>query len=184
MEGVIKREGELEEELNLSTPEIDEFPQIIEDEGTEKTFLTREHVSYKDSLDKPTGGVGHLLTKAEQKEYPEGEVIPQEQVDAWFEKDKTEALKDTERFLKGLAVPTEVRAIVTNMVFNIGLTRLRGFKRFKSALEKSDWETAAKEMVDSKWFRQVGRRARRLVRRMNSVAGIDDSNIIQTVRKG
>jgi lysozyme len=35
-----------------------------------------------------------------------------------------------------------------------------------AALEQGDYETAAKEMLDSKWARQVGDRANRLAKMM------------------
>ena len=39
----------------------------------------------------------------------------------------------------------------------------------KSAVEESDWERAADEMVDSDWYKQVGDRAKDLVARMRNV---------------
>ena len=48
------------------------------------------------------------------------------------------------------------------MGFNLGITRLLKFKKFLAALEQHDWETAAVEMMDSRWATQVGPRATRL----------------------
>ena len=53
------------------------------------------------------------------------------------------------------------RAII-NMVFNLGLTKLLHFKKFLAAMEAEDWEEAGKQMLDSKWARQVGNRSDRL----------------------
>ena len=39
----------------------------------------------------------------------------------------------------------------------------------KAAVEESDWERAADEMVDSNWYKQVGDRAKDLVARMRNV---------------
>jgi len=52
--------------------------------------------------------------------------------------------------------------VVINMCFNLGLTRLLGFKKFLAAMETGDWETAAAEMLDSNWSKQVGDRSIRL----------------------
>ena len=52
--------------------------------------------------------------------------------------------------------------VCVNMCFNLGLTRLLGFKKFLAAMEEGDWETAGVEMLDSKWARQVGARSTRL----------------------
>jgi lysozyme len=53
-------------------------------------------------------------------------------------------------------------AVVVDMCFNLGLSRLQGFRKFIAALAKQDWETAAIEMMDSRWALQVGARAIRL----------------------
>lgn len=52
--------------------------------------------------------------------------------------------------------------VVINMCFNLGLTRLLGFKKFLAAMETGDWETAGAEMLDSNWSKQVGDRSIRL----------------------
>ena len=43
--------------------------------------------------------------------------------------------------------------VCINMCFNLGLTRLLGFKKFLAAMAAGDWETAGVEMLDSKWAR-------------------------------
>jgi lysozyme len=48
------------------------------------------------------------------------------------------------------------------MCFNLGYPRFSGFKRFLAAMGTSQWDTAAEEMMDSKWATQVGDRAERL----------------------
>ena len=58
--------------------------------------------------------------------------------------------------------------VVLNMVFNIGLPRFRQFKKTIAAIRAKEWEGAAREMLDSRWARQVGRRARELARMMKS----------------
>mgnify|MGYP000310982446 CR=1 FL=1 len=58
------------------------------------------------------------------------------------------------------------RAVILNMLYNLGLTRLYGFKRMWAALEAGDYNRASKEMLASKWARQVGERAKDLARQM------------------
>lgn len=61
------------------------------------------------------------------------------------------------------ALLNEVRKdAMINMCFNLGINRFKGFKRMIVALESSDYTTAAIEMLDSKWARQVKGRAVRL----------------------
>ncbi len=65
--------------------------------------------------------------------------------------------------------PDEVQQILVNMMFNMGRTRLSGFKNFKKALEAEDWKQAGIEGRDSKWYRQVTNRAERLMSRLETV---------------
>ena len=55
------------------------------------------------------------------------------------------------------------------MMFNLGRPRLSKFVGMKRGVDNRDWNTAADEMVDSNWYRQVGKRAKRLVNRMRDV---------------
>ena len=52
------------------------------------------------------------------------------------------------------------------MCFNLGITRLKKFKKFLTALSEKDWELAATEMMDSRWATQVKQRAVRLQKRV------------------
>lgn len=53
-------------------------------------------------------------------------------------------------------------AVMVDMLFNLGLSRLKGFRKFLAAMQKGDWRVAAIEMMDSLWARQVKARATRL----------------------
>ena len=56
--------------------------------------------------------------------------------------------------------------VLINMHFNLGQTRLAGFRKFLAALARRDYATAAVEMMDSAWSKQVGDRAERLEKAM------------------
>jgi lysozyme len=45
------------------------------------------------------------------------------------------------------------------MIFNLGATRLLGFKKFLKAVEENDFDLASTEMLDSRWAKQVGQRS-------------------------
>lgn len=55
----------------------------------------------------------------------------------------------------------KVQSVLTDMSYNMGLKKLSGFKKMKSAIESGDMETAAEEMKNSKWFGQVGNRSKK-----------------------
>jgi len=48
---------------------------------------------------------------------------------------------------------------LVNMCFNLGITRLLGFRKMIDALSKRDFTTASLEALDSKWAKQVKGRA-------------------------
>jgi lysozyme len=56
--------------------------------------------------------------------------------------------------------------VLIEMVFNLGMPRLMGFKKMLSALERKDYEQAAKEMLNSRWSVQVGNRATTMAQMM------------------
>ena len=62
------------------------------------------------------------------------------------------------------------RALV-NMSFNLGRTTLLKFKRFNEAVKKRDWDTAAKNALESKWATQVKGRSHRIAYRIRSGNG-------------
>jgi lysozyme len=65
------------------------------------------------------------------------------------------------------AYEAPVREAVINMAFNLGITRLLGFKGFLRELQARNYTMAAIEMLDSKWHREdVGPRAVRLAKQL------------------
>jgi lysozyme len=61
------------------------------------------------------------------------------------------------------------QAVLVNMAF-MGLARLAGFVKMISAVSGGDYETAADEMLASKWAQQTGHRAGELAAQMRSGA--------------
>ena len=126
---------------------------------------------YLDHLGYPTFGIGHLITDDD----PEcgasvGTKVDSDRVQEAFETDVETVLSDCERlYVQFEHLPEEVQLIIANMMFNMGYTRLSKFKGMKRGVDARDWEIAADEMVDSKWYEQVTNRADRLVVRMRSV---------------
>ena len=51
------------------------------------------------------------------------------------------------------------QAVLMDMGYNLGLLGLLGFTKMLAAVEKRDFETAAAEMLNSTWAKQVGDRA-------------------------
>ena len=60
------------------------------------------------------------------------------------------------------------QAVLLNMAFNLGVQGLLRFTRTLEAVKRGDFETAAREMLDSKWRRDVKGRALELAEQMRS----------------
>src|SRR5690554_1361645 len=83
-------------------------------------------------------------------------------------RDIEDAVQDLKNFDWFEALDPIRRKVVIDMRYNLGPTRFRGFRKMIAALARGDYKTAAAEMVDSKWFYQVGTRARRLMEMMRT----------------
>jgi lysozyme len=126
--------------------------QLIEDEGCEL-------FPYKDSLGKLTIGIGRCI---------EVKGISRQEALMMADNDIIEVV----RRLEGLAVwgtlnDTRQR-VLANMAFNLGFAGLLKFKNMLRALEDGDYETAAEEMLCSRWAGQVKGRAQRLAKMMRT----------------
>lgn len=127
---------------------------------------------YLDHLGLPTFGIGHLVTEDDPEHSQEvGTAVSEERVQEVFEQDVQITIGECKKLYEDWDdFPEEVQLICANMMFNMGRPRLSAFKGMKRGLDARDWNAAADEMVDSKWYRQVTNRAQRLVDRMRNVA--------------
>ena len=129
------------------------------------------YVLYLDHLKLKTCGVGHLV-RADDPEFDMdvGDPVSEERVAELFEKDIGWTISDCQKLVPDFdMLPDEVRLIIANMMFNMGLTRMSRFLRLLAAVEERRWGTAADEMLDSKWATQVPARSGRLIARMRAV---------------
>ena len=126
---------------------------------------------YLDHLGYPTFGIGHLITDNDPESGASvGTEVSDDRVQEAFETDVETVLSDCERlYVQFEHLPEEVQLIISNMMFNMGYPRLSKFKGMKRGVDARDWNAAADEMVDSRWYDQVTNRAERLVERMRSV---------------
>ena len=127
---------------------------------------------YLDHLGLPTFGIGHLVTEDDPEHGQEvGTAVSEERVIEVFEKDVQVTIDECKKLYDDwFDLPEEAQLIIANMMFNMGRPRLSAFKGMKRGVDARDWNAAADEMVDSKWYKQVTNRADRLVTRMRNVA--------------
>ena len=126
---------------------------------------------YLDHLNLKTLGVGHLVTEwDEEYDKPVGTTVSDERVNELFEKDINVTLEECRYLYDDFdSLPEEVQKIIGNMMFNLGRPRLSRFHKMKKAVLDKDWQEAANQMQDSKWYEQVTNRAERLCERMRNV---------------
>ena len=130
---------------------------------------------YLDHLGLPTFGIGHLVIDSDPEHgQPVGTPVSEDRCNEAFDNDVQTVISDCNILYPDFdELPEEVQRIIANMMFNMGRPRLSKFKGMKRGVDARDWNAAADEMVDSNWYRQVTKRADRLVARMRAVE-IDD----------
>lgn len=131
-----------------------------------------KHEIYLDHLGLPTFGIGHLVTDSDPEHGEDvGTPVSDDRVAEAFEQDIQITIEDCHKLYPDFSeLPEEAQLVIANMCFNLGYPRLSKFKGMKRGVDNRDWDTAADEMVDSAWYRQVTNRAQRLVKRMRSLA--------------
>jgi lysozyme len=141
------------------------YPQLAKHEGIRPKV-------YNDSTGKPTIGIGFNLADPANRRVVEAAGLRHEdlvsgkrslsdkEIRSLYNHSLNTAMRDAEAWVPNLrSHPPEVQRAVIDMAFNLGRTRLMGFKKTRKALEARDYNTAANEMLDSKWAKQVKGRA-------------------------
>ena len=111
---------------------------------------------YLDSVGVPTVGYGHA-----DPEMKVGDTYTDDQINTFFEEDYRAAVADYDTFNFNLD-PVR-RAVIVMMLFNLGRSRFRTFRKMINCLYSGDYLMAGYEGLDSKWRTQVKGRAHRLM---------------------
>jgi lysozyme len=110
--------------------------------------------AYRCSAGKLTIGYGHNLDDVG---------ISEEEAEILLRNDVAKVVAALDAKLPWWRNLTEVRQrVLANMVFNLGMTGLLGFRNTLKLIETGAYMEAAQAMLASKWARQVGKRAERL----------------------
>lgn len=131
------------------------YINVIEELKSDEDFIG---MPYDDNLGIPTIGYGTKL--------------PLDKVEATLllEKRFNDSLKEVKENIDFFdTLPNDAKEVLLNMAYNMGIPRLMKFKKMLKALEEKDYREASKEMINSRWYRQVGSRATRLVLKMSKV---------------
>ena len=105
---------------------------------------------YRDTVGKLTIGYGRNL---------EDVGISHDEADFMLDNDIDQVERQLETVDEYNELDPVRQTVIANMAFNLGLRGLMQFRNMWAAVGRRDWESASKEMMQSKWARQVGVRA-------------------------
>lgn len=136
--------------------------QLTEHEGNRLTVYDdatgREIKAGSKVIGNPTIGVGRLLT--------DGNGISEEESLHLLKNDLIWVAKKSSTYEFFDLLDPARQLVIMNMVFNMG--SIDGWPKFRAALMVGDYQTAAAEMMLSKWAGDVGHRASVLVEQMKT----------------
>lgn len=123
---------------------------------------------YIDTRGNWTVGYGHKLSLTDAKStYPTG--ITQEQALVLLSADIDTATRLANGALPWLHLIDEVRqGIIVEMVYQLGIQGMLGFKNMLQAMQSDDWSAASDAMLDSEWHIQTPERCEELAALMIS----------------
>ena len=109
---------------------------------------------YKDTLGIDTIGYGFAIK----------DLVIDEDIAEMILRRKLDSLVDRvdKRFNFMSDMPIEVKDVIYEMCYQLGVTGVSKFKKTLAYLENKEFKMASKEMLDSKWARQTPNRANKL----------------------
>lgn len=117
--------------------------------------------AYQDSKGYWTIGIGRLI----DKKLNGGLTL--EEAQYLLQNDLDRCAKELNEKLPWWSELSENRQyVLLNMCFNLGITKLLTFKNTLKMVRESNYEGAAKGMLNSLWAKQVGKRANELAEQM------------------
>jgi lysozyme len=91
------------------------------------------------------------------------------EAEAMLEADIDRSVDELDRVKPGWREHSDNRQnVLIEMMFNLGAPRLMGFRKMWAAIDARDYTKAAIEMLDSRWAKQVGKRAETLANQMRA----------------
>lgn len=136
----------------------------------------RRNDAYLDSLGFLTVGIGHnCVAKPVPGVSKVGDRITDDVLDGLFFDDVNDSVVDLDSHLPWWKSLDDVRQnVLVDMAFNMGIKTLCTFHNTLQAVEEGRYADAARGMKNSLWARQVGKRALRLAKMMETGEWADD----------
>jgi len=136
----------------------------------------KKHEGYRNEVyvcseGKRTIGYGHLIRANEN--FKDGVKYPKEQLEELFDED-FERSKQHALFLiesAGEDLEQDSIEVIIEMVYQLGKSGVARFKKMLEALSRNDYQEAARQMLDSRWYTQTPKRCEELAAIMASCQG-------------
>jgi lysozyme len=159
-----------------TNPDFDELFSII---AYHEGFQNKV---YKDRKGNKTIGIGFNLDRPgadntiksllgiNYNDLLRGRKLNDKQILILFRYDLEQAIHTAKGFINNFDnLPKQVKIVIIDMAYNLGSGGLAEFKKMKIALERNDYRNMAKEMKNSSWFAQVGKRGPNLLNLINEL---------------
>tara|TARA_R110002110_G_scaffold100092_1_gene255368 strand:+ start:1593 stop:2021 length:429 start_codon:yes stop_codon:yes gene_type:complete len=131
--------------------------EVIENLKTEEGF---SRSVYTDTLGYETIGYGRNISTT-------GPGITEAEAEHLLENDVETTILELDRSFDWFKdKPRDVQHVMIEMCFQLGLSQFLRFRQMISALSESNYSEAAKEIENSKYYRQVPARAKRYIKRL------------------
>jgi GH24 family phage-related lysozyme (muramidase) len=136
---------------------------------------------YLDTLDKPTCGIGHLLTASEREDFPVGTEVDDYKIKEWYMEDITKALEAARDQAKLLSTSDDSFIIaLTSVNYQLGTSWNRKFPTAWKCLCHKEYDKAIDEIVYadkkevrySRWYKQTPVRVEDFVKAINKLKEI------------
>src|SRR5215469_15206290 len=133
----------------------------------------RRNKTYIDSMGHPTVGVGFNLdangaqaaVEALGLDYDQvragTQILTDAQIDGLFQQSVNKATTGARTVIPSFdTIPGDKQIVIVDMIFNLGVAGFSAFRNTVQAINQQDWASAAQQMQQSLWYKQVGARAK------------------------
>ncbi len=137
-----------------------------------------KNVVYLDTLGKPTGGIGHLLSKEECEKYKVGDILNESLIKEWYDNDIQKSLDACNEQCKILNIhDIDFKIALTSVNFQLGTKWYRKFPSAWKALCHKEYDKAIDEVLYankeeerySKWYKQTPVRVKDFIEAIENV---------------
>jgi len=144
-----------------------QLPRLFNKKKLKNRIKTNEgfrNGPYLDQLGNLTIGYGHLILKSEKKTL--NKKMSRARLNKLFEKDFDRAVLAFNANYKKNNYSKKINEILIEMIFQLGIKKTKGFKKFNYFLKCGKNHMAALEMMNSLWYSQTPKRVEQHISRL------------------